>query len=535
MCRESSPTLVNCTIRENRTEGSGGGISINLSEPMIMNCEITKNRADVSGGGIRVWYSDPVIEDCRISGNSAGVHGGGIKGYVSSPLIVNCEIAENSAENDGGGIYFFSFCYPTIENCTISRNNAFSTSFPNGGGGLCLEGTSDATVTNCEITENSAHEYGGGIMIGNSSPTFTNCIVSGNSTGDVGGGFSCDGYFNSMVIINCTITGNSAASSGGGIRCRDYLSLTVTNGILWGNTAPEGPEITLTENSGVAVGYSDVQGGEAAVFIEPGSTLNWLDGNIDAYPLFDGAAAPHLGPSSPCIDAGDPAPESDDECFPPSMGAERSDLGAFGGPGACAWCGDRDGDGFFSDACEGTDCDDTEVDTYPGAEEVCDGRDNDCDGILPGGEADGDGDGWMPCEGECDDADPDINPGTDEICAGGIDEDCDGLVDMDDPDCIVEFSIDLTVTYGPHSGGALILDFTMGAPEPSLWATWLILTSPAVQVLPLWTVPIPAIDPPQYIFIPIQPFPSMGWVGVYMGLITAEGIQAADFGFVDTG
>jgi len=45
--------------------------------------------------------------------------------------------------------------------------------------------------------------------------------------------------------------------------------------------------------------------------------------------------------------------------------------------GACAPHVDRDGDGFFTE--EG-DCDDRNPAVYPGADEVCDGKDNDCDG-----------------------------------------------------------------------------------------------------------------------------------------------------------
>ena len=53
---------------------------------------------------------------------------------------------------------------------------------------------------------------------------------------------------------------------------------------------------------------------------------------------------------------------------------------------------------------------------------------------------DGDGDGYddEACGGtDCDDADPDVNPGEVETCDNGIDDDCDGLVDFVDPDCML--------------------------------------------------------------------------------------------------
>ncbi len=96
-------------------------------------------------------------------------------------------------------------------------------------------------------------------------------------------------------------------------------------------------------------------------------------------------------------------------------------------------CADDDGDGYCEAGCtdgsmEG-DCNDTLTTTYPGAEELIDGTDNDCDGIV--GEAvDDDGDGVSEEGGDCDDNDASVSPRVVEVC-NEIDDDCDGEIDND--------------------------------------------------------------------------------------------------------
>ncbi|MBE2251378.1 MAG: putative metal-binding motif-containing protein [Myxococcus sp.] len=117
-------------------------------------------------------------------------------------------------------------------------------------------------------------------------------------------------------------------------------------------------------------------------------------------------------------------------------------------------CLDADGDGVpGTGSCEGeprVDCKDNDPLAYPGASELCNGRDDDCDGEVDEGlprtryyrddDLDGVGaapagegcmappEGTVTASGDCNDADAAVRPGAAEQCNGG-DDDCDGAID----------------------------------------------------------------------------------------------------------
>jgi hypothetical protein len=173
------------------------------------------------------------------------------------------------------------------------------------------------------------------------------------------------------------------------------------------------------------------------------------DTNHDVNPLEDEVCTNEIDD-----DCDGDSDERDDDC----AGGVDSD-----GDGYCPLGRDFDEDGVcFSpgeDVSPG-DCDDTDPNRHPQAEEICgSGIDHDCDGLIDAEDddcssgVDGDGDGYcgrgvdLNADGDCfdprentrardcDDTDPLRNPGAREICGDGIDNDCDDAADRLDDDC----------------------------------------------------------------------------------------------------
>ena len=303
-CEFSSPTIINCVVRDCSAE-VGGGIGCVGSSASIVGCLVehctaggTGNaKSGGRGGGIGAIRGAAVkITNCRIKNNSGGGggFGGGIYCRRSSAVINKCEISFNSAPGniEGGGIY-------------------------------CTDPLTRVDLQNCNISHNTANT-GGGIF---------------TELGDPNG---CDGCFPCRVrVTNCTIAHNILSESpmppspGGGIHSLGS-DIIVKNSIVWHN---EGIPVFLDDPpSNSPVVYSDIEQGY------PGQ------GNINVNPLFAFFATTaihdyHLqsiygrfNPAngewvidnwhSPCINAGDPTDPVGHE--PPPNG-NRINMGVYGG------------------------------------------------------------------------------------------------------------------------------------------------------------------------------------------------------------
>lgn len=366
-----SATITNCTIT-----GAGEG-AIGYGDGSIENCTIRDNHG-YDGGGI--CHYDGAVTDCTITGNISEDGGGALSDCTG--IIAGCTINDNWAWGWGGAL---SECSGTVTGCTISGNHAvyggaafecadltgctITGNWADWGGGLygCT-----GTISNCTITRNSA-TYGGGafgctggvqnsMILGNSAEqgggiynggtyqggvTIQDSLIIGNSATTQGGAIFCDAP---ATLVNCTVNSNDGGSSGA-VYVNQESSLALSDCILWGN--PD-PQVYAGYLGAVTVSYSDVSGGQEGIFLSQGATLNWVvdrennDTNLAADPAFRRAPSAgndgvwgtpdddygdlHLGPDSPCIDAGDPsftlATGQVDAYGSPRLFGTRVDIGA---------------------------------------------------------------------------------------------------------------------------------------------------------------------------------------------------------------
>ena len=265
----SSPTIIGCVVRGNRTIAYGGGIGGtdyggggNPIAPRIENCVIEDNAANgvayASGGGI------------ALTGFSAGA-------VASTPEIVGCIVRRNTASTRGGGMYFGYNVSAVVDGNQITQNTTGGTSGAlDGGAGIFCALNAAVTIVNNRIWANVSTSNGGGVK-----------------------------YFNvtGVQIINNTIIDNAGGGIAGfatGTAFGLNVSADVVNCIV---RNPGGLEFALTgtdqngQPPSVTVRHSDVLGGHPGV------------GNFDLPPMLlnAGSGNHRLTPGSPCFNTGDAA------------------------------------------------------------------------------------------------------------------------------------------------------------------------------------------------------------------------------------
>jgi len=188
----------------------------------------------------------------------------------------------------------------------------------------------------------------------------------------------------------------------------------------WNDAAPQGEKCQKRSCSGMPQATCERCSG--CTWTAP---ADCDDQDLDGYDTCD----PPAGDGNPA-DCDDNVASCNSDCV--SLKYEDFDGDNYGNPAVSH----RACDAPIGYVTDNTDCDDADENVYPGAVEICDGKDNNCDGTIPSNEADNDLDNYMICAGDCDDTDRDVYPGATEDCDDTLDNDCDGLVDCDDTDCV---------------------------------------------------------------------------------------------------
>jgi len=232
----------------------------------------------------------------------------------------------------------------------------------------------------------------------------------------------------------------------------DSATLTLTDSAPSDTEVPGGSPDDSGPSGDSADNSDSADSADSGQTISPETCTVWLDADRDG---FGTGEAMELD----CADIPEGYADSDGDCDDSASGvnpdaeeicnAIDDDCDGFidaSATDADLWYFDGDSDGYGVDgvttlACErpdgyaaySGDCDDTDAAYNPGADEsdCTDPNDYNCDGSVAF--ADSDGDGFAACE-DCDDSDAAINPDAVEVCdgpAGGVDNNCDGVIDDD--------------------------------------------------------------------------------------------------------
>lgn len=319
----SAPLIRDSVIVRNSSTGSGGGINIHndVGNLTVCNCKITNNTAAIYGGGITALMGTNTVtlDGCLISGNTANPSGkngsyvgGGI--YVAGNSVIdNCMVRDNFCNATAGG-WQDQGAYGGGAHLEIGRATVRNSIFFN----------NTATSWTTDDRSSTRRAYGGGVVLWSGSLEATNVIWGSNVTSAAntskGGGMFINGGATGMAV-NCTFAYNNTEGL-----AADDPKFRVMNSILYfnagGGTQISGP---------TSVTYCDVQGGLSGV------------GNINLSPAFGNPNDLKIVVGSPCIDAGNPSALYNDwasngvVALSPSLGGQRNDMGAHGGPGAIWW------------------------------------------------------------------------------------------------------------------------------------------------------------------------------------------------------
>lgn len=283
----------------------------------------------------------------------------------------------------------------------------------------------------------------------------------------------------------------------------------------------------------------------------------------DTNPLDDGGAGGACPPCSPgtkcsagaCVSLDT---DADRDGFPLSNDCDDHDAAIH--PGAAEICNgkddncdgkidetfdaDNDGTPTCSVAGKPADCDDKDPAVRPGLAEVCNGKDDDCNGTIDDG-FDADNDGFYACAHgtvavDCDDNDAKIHPGATELC-NAKDDDCNGKVD-ELPATLIGSLIAPVNPHWAKVGSTIFgtvgaqLTGDVGSQTGGLWWSAPYLFDTFDMTATFWIQDSPGgADGMAFGWVPGANVPPQGGGSLDQGLGTLEGYGVVIDTFVNTG
>ena len=162
----------NTTISENSAGSDGGGILIENAKLSVDgdNNVIKNNSSNGAGGGLYSLNSNITMKKSEISNNATfnNGNGGGFYSTDSTVNLTDCNFTSNNSDKNGGGLYITGSSTLNLENCNFSDNSTKNESPYDYYGSALFIGSSndtdtsfvDATINNCTFSKNNAYSYG---------------------------------------------------------------------------------------------------------------------------------------------------------------------------------------------------------------------------------------------------------------------------------------------------------------------------------------------------------------------------------------